>query len=143
MNPTRPRIPQSKIIALCIRQAGGSIPCAETGEPITVTEALAGRVHIDHVPPLSQRGRTEDGGYIPDANNIAHLDLVSADGHKIRTFERRGLQRGDLTENAHQTRVAEKHAAHLGAMEGKRPGVPRERKGSIRSRGFQKRGTPC
>lgn len=137
--PKRPAIPWRVVLAAAIRQAGGSIPCAETGDPITALDAYQGEVERDHNPPLSQRKYNDElGEYTPDANDPEHIDLVSKKGHRIRTNQRRGLNRGDQTENAHRKRLVRKEGEHADRMASKIPGQKRKPKGTIKSRGFNK-----
>lgn len=136
----RPAIPWRVVLAAAIRQAGGSIPCAETGEPITEKEALNKKTGVqrDHNPPLALRPYDEESGtYEPDANNALFIDIVSYKGHNIRTHKRRGLARGDQTEIAHVKRVSKKHKAHLDRMSDKSKKKEDKKQGKkLRSRPF-------
>lgn len=90
---------------------GGHLVCEETSERLTEADLLNGRVHIDHNPPLALRYRDEYGNYRPPANDLSHLDVVSAAGHIFRTAKRRGLYHGDQTQIAKSRRMV---AARLG-----------------------------
>lgn len=48
---------------------------------------------LDHDPALVLRQRTEDGRYIPDANDPAHLKWRSPDAHSRKTFGPGGEKR--------------------------------------------------
>lgn len=124
-----------------IRAGGGAIKCAETGKVITVDDALKRRVHIDHNPPLALRAfdiTTND--YIPHANDVEHLDVVSAEGHAIRTNKKRGLYRGDQGEIAHGRRLRKGFELHQARMAAKAEGLtkPERKRQKIKSRGFDR-----
>lgn len=139
----RPAIPWRVVAIVAARQAeftpdlGYHICCAETGEFIGPDQI--DQLERDHNPPLILREYDEKTGlYTPDANDPNHIDLVSIEGHKRRTNQRRGLNRGDQTEHAHRRSIRAKEAAHKDAMANKRPGKGRKPRGQIKSRGFDR-----
>lgn len=141
----RKAIPQRLAIALAIRAAGGVAKDEVTGEAITWLDALAGKVQIDHDPALDKRPVShETGDTVPPANDESFLYLRRIDGHKAKTFgpggEKRITTRGsDVGDHHRDKRVRGSHADHLTYMKTKTAGQKRPRKGTIRSRGFDKR----
>lgn len=139
--PPRPTMTESTKRAALIRAAKGAIKCAETGRVLTIDDALKRRVHLDHRPPLALRDYDElTRKYRPDANDPYFIDVVSAEGHSVRTHKKSGLSRGDLTEMAHGRRLREGNALYQARMAAKAEGRPKpERKcQKIKSRGFDK-----
>lgn len=138
--PPRPPMPEGVKRAGLIRAMGYGLRCAETGDDISPEDAIAGRIHFDHNPPLALREYDEaTGKYKPDANDILFIDVVSVKGHAIRTHKRRGLNRGDLTQIAHGRRLRKKTELHHARMAAK-GGIeakPERQKQKIKSRGFQ------
>lgn len=120
-----------------MKKNGGRLICAETGDELSEADILNRRIHVDHRPSLALRYRNEFGGYEPAANDLDHLDVVSAHGHIFRTAKRRGLFRGDQTEIAHSRAMRRKQAEHEAVMAAKARGEPKPRdpfKRKIKSR---------
>ena len=98
---------------------------------------------LDHRPALARRERTEDGGYIPDANDPRYLEWVDPDEHKRRTFGNGATTRGsDIGEIAKTRRLTLNQEAVRRRMLAKEPGNPPPKSGKIRSRKFQTRQQP-
>jgi len=162
----RPAIPWRVTLAAALdqimRQTGHFLVCPETGAAITPEDCLAGNVERDHNPPLSQRRYDEKtGDYDPPANDYNYLEILTKEGHAIRTNKLRGLHRGDKTQLKHDRRLNRKEDAHKRAMAAKMdlPTIAEEgfdpsdvrkaaRKGTptrhwpIKSRKLQSRGFP-
>lgn len=142
--PPRKSPPRRICLAALIRQRG---TCAYSGRAFTVDDALAGRIHFDHDPPLEAREVNEAGDdYIPPQHDIATLFACLATAHDAKTHgpggEKRITTRGsDTGERARRKSVAESHDAHLRYMENKAPGQKRPRKPGWPKRKFPRRWT--
>lgn len=145
---TRPPIPEPvkrAVVWLNMANNKGYLLCAETGKGLNEWDLLGKRVHFDHNPPLALRRRVgapdlfpslddynkEPSTYHPNANDPAYIDVVSIEGHNIRTNQKRGLYLSDASRIAKQRRREKPPKA-------KRKWPSRK----IESRPFPKRATP-
>lgn len=120
-----PAMPVRVKLDVVIRQEG---KCASTGERLgTLAET-----QFDHRPPIHER-RWDPVAQdtIPPVNDPAHIFAVKVKAHREET-------KRDVRRMGKVRRLRETTADHDEAMAAKEPGKPRQRKGSIRSRGFDK-----
>lgn len=99
---------------------------------------------LDHCPALSARKRTEDGGYIPEANDPRFLQWLAPEAHKVKTFGRGGTKRvttagSDLHLAAKTRRLTKREEEFRRRVLAKEPRQEPKRGGRIPSRPFQKR----
>jgi hypothetical protein len=124
--------PQTKLQVI-LNQGG---KCKASGERLRDIKL----VRFDHRPACWQRRYdpvTNDT--VPSFQDPAFIDAIAETRHDERTFTDNGTGMGDLTHKAHSDRVTDREAEHRIAMALKEPGRKRPRKGTIRSRGFERR----
>lgn len=102
------------------------------------------RAQLDHDPALELRKRTDDGGYIPPANDPRYLVYRSSEAHERKTngpggekrITTRGSDTGEAKKLRHLTAQQEESRRRMLAKE---CGNPPPRTGKIQSRGFDRR----
>jgi hypothetical protein len=95
---------------------------------------------LDHDPALGLRKRTSDGGYDPHEHDPEALVWRDKAAHAVKTRGSGATTAGsDVGNMRHFRKVSASEQAFRDRLLRKEPGQPRERKGTIRSRGFKRR----
>lgn len=95
---------------------------------------------LDHTPALGLRERTPDGGYIPHEHDPEALVWRDKAAHAVKTRGNGATTAGSDVGNMRHIRDLQKsQQLFRDRLLRKEPGQPRERKGTIRSRGFKRR----
>jgi hypothetical protein len=124
--PKRPHMPLAVKLAAALRLAG-----------LDPAEAI----EWDHDPPLGLRERTPEGGYIPDANDDRYIVPRQKKEHREKTNGTGAtVADGDIHKIAKAKRLAKDSEAFRARVLAREPGQPRQRKGTIQSRGFKRKG---
>lgn len=103
-------------------------------------------IHWDHTPPLALREWDPVAqDTIPAANDPNHIRILRIEDHKAVTTGRRGESdlsisfNGDVSRIAKARRLSKEEEAFRKRLLAKEAGQPREKTGSIKSRGFERR----
>ena len=131
----RKRFSKATVDAVLTRQAGLCEHCGWPLNPFTFIEPRTPvRSHLDHRPALTARG-WDGADSIPPANDPAFIEALHPVCHMKRT-------KVDIGVRAKTIRRQRKADIHEATMAEKRPGKPRQRKGTIRSRNNLRRKEP-
>lgn len=95
-------------------------------------------INWDHDPPLAMRERTEDGGYIPAANDARFIRPLIEDDHDAKTNGTHVPLSGDKSKIAKLKRVEDKAEAFRNRILAKEPGREKP-KSRWASRPFQRK----
>lgn len=97
-------------------------------------------IEWDHTWALGLRERTDDGGYIPAANDPRYIRPKVKDGHAVKTRGNGATTAGsDVGNMRHVRDLTKSQEEFRRRMLTKECGKPPPRTGKIKSRGFEKR----
>jgi hypothetical protein len=120
MKLPRRKVPLKVSLAVALRQLGLVEP------------------QLDHDPALGLRKRTPDGGYDPHEHDPEYLVWRDKASHAVKTRGSGATTAGsDIGNMRHFRHLTEKEEAYRRRLLEKTPGVPREKSGKIKSRGFR------